>query len=140
MWQAWSTLGLQSSHQQRLLALGLCGLLGLSVLSWPATSPWLFPAFLLLSLSFYGIAQWAQLPIPRFLTLSMHGELRWHADEWPPGHLVAGSVICRFGVWLCWQAADGQRHQRWLFRDQLSAENFRLLGRHCQHVRWRHAN
>ena len=140
MRHAWSTVGLQSSHQQRLLALLFSGLLGLSVLSWPATSPWLLPAFLLLLPGFYSIAQWSQSSVPRFLTLSRSGELRWHADQWPAGKLVAGSVICRFGVWLRWQDQDGKQHQRWLFRDQISVENFRLLGRHCQQISWQHAD
>ncbi len=139
MWQAQSTLGLQPSHQQRLLALMLSGLLGVSVLSWPATSPWLLPAFLLLLPGFYGIANWLQSSVPRFVSLSANGELRWHADQWPAGHLVIGSVICRFGVWLCWQDANGQRHRHWLFCDQFTERDFRLLGRHCQQIRWQQA-
>ena len=139
MYQTWSTVGLLPSHQQRWLALAFSGLLGLSVMSWPAATPWLWPAFLLLLPCFYGIAQWGQAAPPRFLSVNAAGEIRWHADQWSSGVLIPGAVICRFGVWLCWRDVEGKRQQCWLFRDQLADSDFRLLGRHCQQLHWQQA-
>jgi hypothetical protein len=140
MWQSVSTVALIPSHFRRWVALCLSGLLGLSVLSWPADSVLLWPAFALLLPSFYLVAQWSQVAFPLFFTLGIRGDLRWHHDLMPAGQLVDGSIICRFGVWLCWLDVQGKRRHCWLFCDQVSAADFRLLGRHCQQLRWQHGH
>ena len=131
-----TTMGLSASRQQQLLFRGLTGLLLLSVLAWPAQSTWLWFGFLLLIPSFYGLHQVSHPQNPSFLTLEQQ-TIRWHHDTWPAGKLIQGSVICRLGVWLCWQDAHGAHHRQWLFADQFSAANFCALGRACQQLHWR---
>lgn len=139
MWRSVSTLALAPSRIKRSLGWVLSGLLGLSVLCWPAESVFLWPAFILLVPVFYCLSLWAQSKLPLFCTLSANGDLRWHQDELPAGNLISGSIICRFGVWLCWQDLQGKPQKIWLFCDQVSEADFRLLGRYCQQLRWQQA-
>ena len=82
------------------------------------------------------LRQWQQPVKARLLFLSEKGELKWWQDELPAGLLSAESLVSQFGIWLRWQDTEQQPQQLWLYRDNLSEEQFRSLARVCQSVKW----
>lgn len=97
---------------------------------WLLLWPWLFFCFYQL------LRQWQQPVKARLLFLGEKGELKWWHDELPAGQMSATSLVSQFGIWLRWQDAEQQLQQLWLYRDNLSEEDFRSLARVCQTVKW----
>ncbi|OGO78573.1 MAG: hypothetical protein A2203_12940, partial [Chromatiales bacterium RIFOXYA1_FULL_46_5] len=97
---------------------------------WLVLWPWLFFCFYQL------LQQWQQPVKARLLFLSEKGQLKWWQDELPAGQLSAESLVSQLGIWLRWQDTEQRPQQLWLYRDNLSEENFRSLARVCQTVKW----
>jgi hypothetical protein len=97
---------------------------------WLLLWPWLFFCFYQL------LRQWQQPVKARLLFLGEKGELKWWQDELPAGQMSATSLVSQFGIWLRWQDAEQRLQQLWLYRDNLSEEDFRSLARVCQTVKW----
>lgn len=97
---------------------------------WLVLWPWLFFCFYQL------LRQWQEPVKARLLFLSEKGELKWWQDELPAGQLSAESLVSQLGIWLRWQDTEKRPQQLWLYRDNLSEENFRSLARVCQSVKW----
>lgn len=97
---------------------------------WLVLWPWLFFCFYQL------LQQWQQPVKARLLFLSEKGQLKWWQDELPAGQLSAESLVSQLGIWLRWQDTELRPQQLWLYRDNLSEENFRSLARVCQTVKW----
>lgn len=97
---------------------------------WLLLWPWLFFCFYQL------LRQWQQPVKARLLFLGEKGELKWWHDELPAGQMSATSLVSQFGIWLRWQDAEQRLQQLWLYRDNLSEEDFRSLARVCQTVKW----
>ncbi len=97
---------------------------------WLVLWPWLFFCFYQL------LQQWQQPVKARLLFLSEKGELKWWQDELPAGQLLASSLVSQFGIWMRWQDTEQRPQQLWLYRDNLSEEDFRSLARVCQTVKW----
>ncbi len=82
------------------------------------------------------LQQWQQPLTTRMLSLAHSGELYWLGSQLPQGMLLPQSLVCSWGIWLYWQDAQHNIHQRWLYQDNFSNADFRALARHCQLIRW----
>jgi len=87
--------------------------------------------------AFYWLLLCWQRPLRAdLLMLAADGRLRWQHDRLPAGVLLSQSLICSWGIWLYWQDEQRRVRQLWLYQDNFSVADFRMLARHCQLMRW----
>jgi hypothetical protein len=132
-----SSLALRPSRWRHLAYSGGLLLIFASVLVLPVTGWWLWLSSVpMLAACYLLLQQWQQTLTITMLSIANTGELRWLGDPLPPGILLPQSLICSWGIWLYWQDAQHNIHQRWLYQDNFSIADFRALARHCQLIRW----
>lgn len=80
---------------------------------------------------------WPQPVTQVILYLDTEGLMHWQPALLADGKLTEGSFITALFLrieWLDWQ---GKRHRFWLFKDQVSEQDYRAVARQLQLQRWR---
>lgn len=104
----------------------------------PLTEFWLY-IVAVASFTYYWqwFAQFQRLTVTATLALNLDGGLQWFGKIAGSGNLSAGGLICPYALKLCWLDNLHHRlHQRWVFVDQCSDEQFRALARAINQCNW----
>lgn len=95
-------------------------------------------ALMLLTLWFYLLFDsWSQPFRSAVLCLDEKGAIQWQQVSFAAGQLSHRSLISNLLLLLEWQDEQGQKHRFWLFKDQVSEQDYRALARQLQLQRWR---
>lgn len=123
-------------RQYALLAAGLW--LSVIFLLLPLSGQGYLWGLLFLTLWFYLLlAAWQQPFRSAVLCLDEQGALQWQQVSLPAGQLCQRSLITHVLLLLEWHDEQGQRYRFWLFKDQVTAQDYRALARQLQLQRWR---
>lgn len=104
----------------------------------PLTGFWLY-ILAVVSFSYYWqwFAQFQRLTVTATLALNLDGSVQWFGKVAGSGNLSAGGLICPYALKLCWRDNLHNRlHQRWVFADQCSDQQFRALARAINQCNW----
>ncbi|WP_423185620.1 protein YgfX [Alishewanella sp. d11] len=127
----------KSRYRQYALLLAGCYLGVLFVLLPLAGLSYLFAGCLLIAWFYLLLRAWPQPVTQIILYLDDEGLMHWQPSLLADGKLSEGSFItalCLRIEWLDWQ---GKRHRFWLFKDQVSEQDYRAVARQLQLQRWR---
>lgn len=123
----------------RQYALLLAGLwLSVTFMLLPLTGQGYLWAGLLLTLWFYLLfAAWPHSFRSAVLCLDKQGAVQWLQVPFAAGQLSHRSLITHWLLLIEWQDRQGQQYRFWLFKDQVTAQDYRVLARQLQLQRWR---